>query len=68
MITKEAVLRHIELNPGCRRRDLPGWGADRLKGMDILHQLEAEGKIYSVDYRDPAQMEYCYKYYAVEGN
>lgn len=61
---KETILRHIELNPGCRRRELPAWGANRVVQMGILSELEEEGKIYSARYDDRANMESYYKYYA----
>ena len=61
---KEAILRHIELNPGCRRRELPNWGANRVAEMSVLSELEAEGKIYSARHDDRANMESYYKYYA----
>ena len=61
---KEEFLRYIELHPGCRRRDLPGWGANRVIGMNAISELETEGKVYSARYDDRANMESYYKYYA----
>ena len=60
---KEEFLRYIELHPGCRRRDLPNWGANRVIAMSAISELEAEEKIYSARYDDRANMESYYKYY-----
>lgn len=61
---KEEFLRYIERHPGCRRRDLPGWGANRVAAMSAISGLETEGKVYSARYGDRANMESYYKYYA----
>lgn len=60
---KSAFLAHIRLHPGCRRRDLPGWGAHRLLSINALYELVDEKKITMTPYRDPANMEYYDKLY-----
>jgi hypothetical protein len=62
---KDTIVRHIQLNPGCRRRELPAWGANRPQMMEALWELEKAGIIYSVMHNDPANMEHYYKYYVV---
>ena len=63
--TKEYILNTIRENAGCRRRDLDGWGSNRVMFMCIIDELKDEGKIREEIYSDPAQMEYYYKYYAI---
>lgn len=60
---QEAFLACIKEHPGCRRRDLPHWGADRVLSIDALYLLIESGKVRTVIHKDPANMEFYDKLY-----
>lgn len=61
---KDLALAHITIHPGCRLRDICA-KVTRGELVGILDELEAEGKIRRELYRDHAQMENYYRWYAV---
>ena len=61
---QEAFLACIKEHPGCRRRDLPHWGVDRVLSIDALYLLIESGKVRTVIHNDAANMEFYDKLYA----
>ena len=61
---QEAFLACIKAHPGCRRRDLPNWGANRVLSIDALYLLIDSGKVRAVVHNDAANMEFYDKLYA----
>lgn len=63
-ITKEAILKVIEENPGLRKREIAGYlHVHHFKILGLLDELEAEGKIRTVYHHEPANMEFYDRYY-----
>ena len=60
---QEAFLAYIKERPGCRRRDLPHWGEDRVLSIDALYLLIESGKVRTVIHKDTANMEFYDKLY-----
>ena len=60
---QEAFLAYIKKHPGCRRRDLPHWGVDRVMSIDALYLLIDSGKVRTVIHKDAANMEFYDKLY-----
>ena len=61
---QDAFLACIKKHPGCRRRDLPHWGVDRVMSIDALYLLIESGKVRTVIHKDAANMEFYDKLYA----
>lgn len=65
----EKILDYLREHPGARKREIAGylhiWLCDGFF-MDVMHHLERANLIRYEVYRDPAQMEYYDKWYAVE--
>ena len=63
---KQKVLEYLTRYPGARKREIAGhlrvWQCDD-EFMHLMHELEDEGLIYYVTYKDPAQMELYDKWY-----
>lgn len=66
---KERIVKYIEKHPGTRRRyiadDLKIWLCDKAF-LDAMRDLEQEKIIYTVVYRNSANLEYYNKYYLVK--
>lgn len=65
-ITKAFIYNYIKQNPGCRRRDMPGWRRNLPLILAALEDLEADGVLEERLFSDPANMEYYYQYYIKE--
>lgn len=61
---QEAFLACIKEHPGCRRRDLPNWGVNRVLSINALYLLTQSGKVRTVIHNDVANMELYDKLYA----
>lgn len=66
---KERVYEYLRENPGARQRDIASelhiWLCDKYL-MNILHELSSEKRIFCETYKDSANMEFYYKWYAVD--
>lgn len=69
MMMSERILAYLHDHPGARKREIAGhlrvWVCDDFF-IRVMHHLERANLIRSEIYRDPAQMEYYDKWYAVE--
>ena len=67
MTLKNEILRYIMNHPGCRRRtiaeDIGIWQCDT-QFLAVMCELEQEKMIKSELFRDPANMDYYYKFYS----
>lgn len=64
---KVAIVEFLEKYPGTRKHWLgQACGEWYINLLPLIRELEEEGKIYSEYYRDPANMEFYDKYYAVK--
>ena len=66
---KERVYEYLKENPGTRKRDIASelhiWVCDK-KLSNILYELLYEGRIFHRLHKDPANMEFYDKWYAVD--
>ena len=62
--SKVLVLAHLANHPGSRLRDINA-KVTRGELIGILSELEDRGEVRRELYRDPANMEAYYKWYAV---
>ena len=67
MTLKNEILRYIINNPGCRKRtiaeDIGIWQCDT-QFLAAMCELEQEKMITSELFRDPANMDFYYKFYS----
>ena len=67
MTLKNEILRYIMNHPGCRKRtiaeDIGIWQCD-VQFLAAMCELEQEKMIKSELFRDPANMDYYYKFYS----
>lgn len=67
MTLKNEILRYIMNHPGCRKRtiaeDIGIWQCDT-QFLAAMCELEQEKMIKSELFRDPANMDYYYKFYS----
>ena len=67
MTLKNEILRYIMNHPGCRKRtiaeDIGIWQCDT-QFLAAMCELEQEKMITSELIRDPANMDYYYKFYS----
>jgi hypothetical protein len=67
MTLKNEILRYIINNPGCRKRTIAAamgiWQCD-VKFLSAICELKQEKMIKSELFRDPANMDYYYKFYS----
>ena len=67
MTLKNEILRYIMNHPGCRKRtiaeDIGIWQCDT-QFLAAMCELEQEKMITSELFRDPANMDYYYKFYS----
>ena len=63
---KRKILEAIAAMPGCRQRSIAAaihvWQCDATF-LESLRDLRAAGLIYRINYSDPANMEFFYKWY-----
>lgn len=67
MTLKNEILRYIMNHPGCRKRtiaeDIGIWQCDT-QFLAAMCELEQEKMIKSELFRDPANMDFYYKFYS----
>ena len=67
MTLKNEILRYIINNPGCRKRTIAAamgiWQCD-VTFLAAMCELEQEKMIKSELFRDPANMDFYYKFYS----